>query len=71
MGSIERKVWIFKTAETLPAYEDSYNGMVLAMTVNGDWANKHIDFVIGAPAFYVKWMQYPNLADHIKEFSYE
>lgn len=68
MSSIERKVWIFKTAEVKPTREDSFGGYVLAMNAAGDWVPMYIDLVVNDPEWYIEWMQYPDLVQHRKMF---
>lgn len=71
MNSIERKVWIFNTEETPPSREDSFEGHVIALHRDGYWIAAYHSVVAADPDRYIKWMQYPDLAQHRKEFPNE
>ena len=68
MSSIERKVWIFKTEEVKPKYEDSFDGFVLALSFCGDWHPTHYNIVAREPERWPEWMQYPDLVQHRRIF---
>jgi hypothetical protein len=69
MGAIERRVWIFTTEDTKPSREDAdAGGYVIAMTSDGDWVSTTWRAVVNFPNMFIRWMQYPDLANHLKEF---
>ena len=69
MSAIERRVWIFTTEDDKPTAEDADGeGYLLAMTSDGDWVSSTWWAVEKYPDVFIRWMQFPDLVNHLKEF---
>lgn len=72
MSAIERRVWIFTTEDDKPTAEDAgADGYVLAMDNEGSWMSAEWSAVAKYPDIFIRWMQYPDLYNHLKEFPCE
>jgi hypothetical protein len=72
MSSIERRVWIFTTEDDKPTADDAdAEGYLLAMDTLGNWTSTFWKAVVDFPDIFIRWMQYPDLVNHLKEFPSE